>query len=127
MKQFINKRFLVIISLMTCMSLSAFALKVTFNLKNVTVMHAMTQLKKKTGYSFVFCANSVDVNKLVNVNGKNAELSQVIDQILDGQDVAYNIDGKRIIISPKETFEQSRKASDATQQIGKTIKGKMWY
>lgn len=125
MKQFINKRFLVIISLMTCMSLSAFALKVTFNLKNVTVMHAMTQLKKKTGYSFVFCANSVDVNKLVNVNGKNAELSQVIDQILDGQDVAYNIDGKRIIISPKETSEQSRKVSDATQQIGKTIKGKI--
>jgi TonB-linked SusC/RagA family outer membrane protein len=124
MKLFIRKRLLTAISLACCISLSAHAVKVTFNVRNVTVMQAMNQLKKDTGYSFVFCANSIDLDRTVSVNSKNTELSDVVEQILKGQNVSYQIDGKQIIVSPlQKTVEKKTQTTSAQQQRAKTIKG----
>ncbi len=107
------------------MSLSSYAVKVTFKMHNVTVMQAMSQLKKNTGYSFVFCANSVDITKKISVSGRNVELSEVVDQILKGQNVSYQIDGKQIIVSPEKTVIPTEKRAVSPQQGTKMIKGKI--
>lgn len=125
MKQLINKRLLAALSLASCMSLSSYAVKVTFKMHNVTVMQAMSQLKKNTGYSFVFCANSVDITKKISVSGRNVELSEVVDQILKGQNVSYQIDGKQIIVSPEKTVIPTEKRAVSPQQGTKMIKGKI--
>lgn len=111
-------------SLVCCISLSINAVKVTFNVRNVKVIQAMNQLKKDTGYSFVFCANSINPNQTVSVNSKNAELSSVVEQILKGQNVSYQIDGKQIIVSPlQETVEKKGQTPSHQQQRERTVKG----
>lgn len=125
MKRTINKRLLVALSLAGYMSLSVYADKVTFNVRNVTVMQAMSQLKKNTGYSFVFCANTIDLDRRVSVAGNNVELSDVIEQILKGQRVSYQIDGKQIIVSPAKEPTTAEKKPAAVAQDERPVRGKV--
>lgn len=72
----------------------------------VTVKKAMAELKQVSGYSFVYEINDIDTQKIVNVDAK--DVNEAIDQILQGQDVRYEIKGKNIIVSkPNAQSEQS--------------------
>lgn len=64
----------------------------------------MTELKEKSGYSFVYIAGDVDTKKIVNIDAE--QLQEVIEQILEGQNVSYEIKDKNIVIRKKEV-EQS--------------------
>ena len=64
----------------------------------------MTELKEKSGYSFVYIAGDLDTKKIVDIDAE--QLQEVIEQILEGQNVSYEIKDKNIIIRKKEV-EQS--------------------
>lgn len=59
----------------------------------------MTELKEKSGYSFVYIAGDVDTKKIVNIDAE--QLQEVIEQILEGQNVSYEIKGQNIIVHKK--------------------------
>jgi TonB-linked SusC/RagA family outer membrane protein len=80
----------------------SFAQQVTFNVRNTTVKSAVIKFRKVTGYSFVFGSSRVDTNKKINVNAYNKPLKNVIDQILVGQNLDYEIKGKFIILKEKQ-------------------------
>ena len=59
----------------------------------------MGELRKATGYTFVFSSADVDTRKKVSVSAKGKDINYVIKQILKGQeDVEYRIEGKEIIL-----------------------------
>lgn len=60
----------------------------------------MTELKQKSGYSFVYEGTDINTTKKVNVNATT--LRQAVDQILEGQQVSYEIKDKNIIVSQKK-------------------------
>lgn len=94
------KKAIIVASAVLCFNATVHAQKVTFNAHNVTVKQAMNQLRQQTGYTFVFSSSDINTKKQVNVAANNAELSSVVEQILNGQDaIRYRIDGKKIIIS----------------------------
>ena len=93
----IKRKGLTVGALLLCMNLSTFAQSVKLNLKGVSVERAMTELREKSGYSFVFAAADVNTQKVINVNAK--DLKQAIGQILDGQNVSYQIKGKNIVVA----------------------------
>ena len=93
----IKRKGLTVGALLLCMNLSTFAQSVKLNLKGVSVERAMTELREKSGYSFVFAASDVNTHKVINVNAK--DLKQAIGQILDGQNVSYQIKGKNIVVA----------------------------
>lgn len=93
----IKRKGLTVGALLLCMNLSTFAQSIKLNFKGVSVERAMTELREKSGYSFVFAASDVNTQKVVNVNAK--DLKQAIGQILDGQNVSYQIKGKNIVVS----------------------------
>lgn len=102
MKLFMRKQFLVLC--FACFFYAAAtAQQVSFNVNNVTVNNAITKFKKATGYSFVFNSNIVDTGKVISVNAKNQPLKSVVDQILAGQNLDYEINGKFIIIKGKRS------------------------
>ena len=72
--------------------------QVTLNLHGVTVKHAMHQFKQATGYSFIYFSTDVDVYRKINVIAKHADITEVVEQILKGQNVVFQIKGKSIII-----------------------------
>ena len=83
--------------MLLCLQLSAQS--VSLSLDNVTVKEAITQLKEKYGYSFMYAANDIDTHKIVSVHA--TELKDVVNQILKGQDLSWEIHKKSIVISKK--------------------------
>lgn len=90
-----KKKLLVLVMMLT-LGITAWAQSLQIRLNNVTVKKAMTELKQKSGYSFVYEASDVDTNKKVNIDAK--DLKQAIGQILDGQNLNYEIKGKNVIV-----------------------------
>lgn len=59
----------------------------------------MEQLKKTSGYSFVFSSSDVDTSKKVSVSGQNSSIQDIVKQILQGQNgLDYEIQGKKVIV-----------------------------
>lgn len=82
----INKAILIA-STAFCLSLSVFSQDISLKISNVTVKEAMEQLKRTSGYSFVFSSLDVDTQKRISVSIKDATIEEVINQILMGQKV----------------------------------------
>ena len=113
-----SKKVFSTVALLLC-TLCVFAQAVQIDLNNVTVRKAMAELRQKSGYSFVFETSDLNTNKRVSV--KADDLQDAIRQILDGQDVSYEIQGKSIILS-----KGRKAAAPATQNVRKqTVRGKI--
>lgn len=93
------RSFIIILSFMIGYSLTISAQALNINLKNVSVTKAIDELKRQTGYTFVYEEKDLDRNKKVNVNAKNA--AEAASQILKGQNVTFRITGKNIIVAKK--------------------------
>lgn len=90
---------MLIASAACCLNLSAFAQDISLNVSNVTVKEAMAQLKKTSGYSFVFSSADVNTKQLVSVSAENATIQEIVNQILKGQTgLDYEIQGKKIVL-----------------------------
>lgn len=66
----------------------------------ITVRQAIAQIKEQTGYSFVYASSDLNVRQTVNLDAET--LQEAVTQILDGQDLTYEIQGKNIIVKKIE-------------------------
>lgn len=66
-------------------------------MQNATVKQAIKRIQQTCGYSFVYEANDLNTDKRVNINADNCQ--DAVKQVLEGQGVKYNINGKTVIIS----------------------------
>lgn len=105
-------------AMLTCIALfgfyvGMFAQALFLKMQNVSVKQAMTELEAKSGYSFVYIAGDIDTDRKVSVNADH--LQDVVDQIFQGQQVTYEIQGKNIVIkkivSQRSVVQQGRKIS----------------
>ena len=96
--RYFNKAMLVA-SAALCLNLSAFSQNITLKTGNVTVKEAMEQLKKSSGYSFVFSSEDLDTQKYVSISVQNGKIEDAVKQILVGQNgITYQIQNKKIIL-----------------------------
>ena len=127
------KKAILIASATLCFNLSAFSQGITLKNSNVTVKEAMEQLKKSSGYSFVFSSVDVNTKKHVSVSLEDAVIEEAVQQILQGQNgLSYEIQGKKIIIkkvqpgtaTPVKKIKATGKVVDGTGEpvIGATVK-----
>jgi len=88
--------FLTVAALMISIGAGA---QINLSLKNVKVRDAITALNRTQGYSVSVNSGELDLNKVVNVNATGASITDVLDQIFEGQQVAYKINGKSISVT----------------------------
>lgn len=129
-----RKKAILMVVALFCLNIAMLAQAVSLKMNNVSVKDAMTQLKNKSGYSFVYKVGDLDTKKIVSVEAK--QLKEAIDQILYGQDVVYEVKGKNVIVQKKQiqqnTLKDGKKrkitgvVNDANGEpiIGATIKEK---
>ena len=98
-----KKAILVAVALF-CLNSGTFAQTVSLKMKNVSVKEAMTQLKNKSGYSFVYEAGDLDTQKTVSVDA--SQLAEAVKQILAGQNVSFEVKDKNIIVSKERSRQQ---------------------
>lgn len=101
-----------------CLNASLFAQSVNLQLDQVSVKQAMNELKKESGYSFVYVSGDVDTRKQVTV--KATQLDELIQQILQEQEVTYEIKGKNIIV--KKIVSSAPQQSKKTRKISGVVK-----
>lgn len=117
-----RKKAILVVGALFCLNLSIFSQSISLKMNNVSVKKAMTELKEKSGYSFVYVAGDVDTKRNVNVQAD--ELKQAIEQILQGQDVSYEIKGKNIVIQKiKKQHQVGNKKEKKITGIVKDEKG----
>ena len=112
------KHKVVLLLVALSVNLGAFSQNLNLRFSNVTVHKAMTELKSRTGYSFVYEGADLNTKKRVTVNAQSVD--EAVKQILQGQDATYKIQGKSIIVRHQIPVEAPRK--EEVQQQKSTIK-----
>lgn len=100
-----------------CLSVPLFAQAIALNVKNVTVKEAIEALRNKSGYSFVYEKNDLDTKKIVSVSAKNQSINEVVNQIISGQNVVYEIMGKSIAITSRSLQKQKTSRDSVYRKV----------
>lgn len=117
-----NKKTLMTVFCLLAMNGAMLAQNVKMSHSNITVAQAITELKQKTGYTFLYEESDMNTSRRVNVKANN--LDDAIRQIIQGQDLNYDIQGKNIVIS-KKSKKQAPKANSTQQGKKRVVKGKI--
>src|SRR5690606_10881598 len=100
-KPLLMRLFIVILTI--CMHISVFALgqKVSISRKDVSLSTVIKEIKRQSGYNFLYDAGALFNTPKISVDAKNADVAEVLDQCLDGLALNYVIRDKYVIISKK--------------------------
>lgn len=91
-----RKKAMLMAGALLCLNLSIYSQSISLKMNNVSVKKAMTELQTKSGYSFVYIAGDVDTERMVSIDA--SQLKDAVVQILKGQNVSFEIQGKNIVV-----------------------------
>lgn len=111
-----GKKAMLVAGALLCLNFSSYAQSIALKMNRVTVEEAIAELQKKSGYSFVYMGGDLNLDKTVSIDAK--QLQEAIDQILKGQGVTYEIQGKNIVIKKGS----AKKAQQAGKKVTGTVK-----
>lgn len=87
-----------VVSAALCLNLSVFSQNVSFSVQNVTVKEAMEQLKKSSGYSFVFSSSDVDTSKKFQSQVRTLPFRILLNRFFKGRmNWTMKFKGKRLL------------------------------
>ena len=75
--------------------------RVTIKKSNAELENILSDIEKQTDYFFVY-NKYVNVNRKVSLNLNKRPLEEVLDQLFNGTEVKYTVDGAYIILSPRQ-------------------------
>lgn len=92
--------------------------KITLNLQDVTLKEAFETIRKQSDYIFFFETGDVDTRQKVSLQMSSESINDVLNQVLKGKGLKYEIKNKHIIIKP----EKAPQPTQSSRQSG-TISG----
>lgn len=95
-------RFTAILLLAACLQVSAagFSQRVTISQRNVTLQRVIAEIKKQTGYNFVYKSEVLKKAHNVSIHVQNASLSEVLNLCFKDQPLSYTIIEKIVVVKP---------------------------
>lgn len=99
----------LLLSSMAC--ITATAQKVSMDFRQVKLAKVFDAITQQTGLTVAYSRPTVNPDKLVTVRADEEELAHVLDRLLAGMGVTYEISGKKVYLKAKA-------ASEATHQSG---------
>ena len=94
-------------------------MRVTVVSSSITTGQVLSEIEDQTDYLFVYDVNEVNLDRNVNVRAENRPVSEVLDEVFEGTDVDYAMEGKNIMLmkrSKKETPASVQQTSENTIQ-----------
>lgn len=74
------------------------AQQLTLRLNRVTVREAMEEVKKQSGYNFIYASSDVDTRQLITLDVVNQPLELVVKQLFAQQALQYEIKDRSIVL-----------------------------
>ena len=90
--------------------------KVSIRMNTVKLDKILNEIENQTDYLFIY-NNQVDINKITSVKVKNEAVAQVLDRILSGTGINYELEGTHIILTTEAIKDLH------AQQQAKTVTG----
>lgn len=90
----------------------------SFALQGTTIKDVFNYIERNSEYVFLY-ATEEGLSRTVNVNVTDKSVTQILDEVLEGTELSYEIDGKQILVkkAPIETTESVQ------QQAKKEVEG----
>jgi TonB-linked SusC/RagA family outer membrane protein len=126
------KKTLLVMKLTTLLIIIAFVQvsaktysQVTLKLTNAPLEKVIKEIKKQTGYLFIYNENLVKADP-ITVDLKNATIEQTLDACFNNQPVSYKLVDKNIILQPKVQTEAEQPKIELLKQLPPiTVKGRI--
>jgi TonB-linked SusC/RagA family outer membrane protein len=98
-------RLTTVLLIATLMQVSAAGLaqRITLNARQLPLEQALKEIRKQSGYDFLFDRKLINRKRNVDLALKDATLSQAMESLLSGLPLSYTISGKIVAIKPKES------------------------
>lgn len=93
---------------------------VALECKEYTILSVLQQIEKQTDYLFVYDKNAVDVSTVVQVNGGNQDVLQLLQGIFAHTSISCKVVGNNITLCQNESALSSSKSA---QQDKVSVKG----
>lgn len=93
-----NLTLLLLVTALMQVYASSFAQSITLSKQNIQLSELFKEIKKQTGYDFLYNRKTLLGTKPINIVATNMPLKQVLDSYLPGEFLTYTIDQKTIII-----------------------------
>jgi len=100
------------------------AQKLTLTMENATMRQVFNEIEKKTGLTFFYVDEQVDVNRTVSLALNDKPVEEVLDQLFDKTQLKYKVfDNKLVVLSPSvvQQHKITGKVTDAT--TGESLPG----
>src|SRR6185312_7046718 len=121
-KTFVPMKTIILLTISACFLIGTkcYSQTVTLSLKSVSLEKAFKEIKKQTGYSFVYTREQINQSNPVSISIKDASLSQTLNICFANQPLTFTIDHQHIIVKdkPNEAF------SPVASSMGIDVKGK---
>lgn len=115
-KSLLKMRLAAYLVLGTSLQLSAntYAQKVNLKFEKSSLETVFKEIRKQSGYSFLYNNELLKKGHKISVNLSNANLEQALDILLKDQPLEYHINGKIISLIPKASPVRNNSPSTAT-------------
>nr|WP_315424303.1 SusC/RagA family TonB-linked outer membrane protein [uncultured Pedobacter sp.] len=102
---FIMKAAMLLFAIFVFQLGSSKAQTVTISKSNAKIVDVFKEIRKQTGYDFVYTSRHISEAKPVTINLKNAPLENALAACFKDQPLSYSIQNKTIVVKQKEALE----------------------
>jgi TonB-linked SusC/RagA family outer membrane protein len=108
-----------ILMLAACLQVSAkgYSQNITLSLKNAPLEKMFGEVKRQTGYSFIYTRELLQNATTVTLEVINAPLEKVLENCFKGQPLTYTIEKKFIIVKPRPSPVPMPAIADSSLEI----------
>ena len=118
--------FLVLISQAFAIDSYSQRTRLSLDLNDVTVREVLNQIEDQSEFYFMYETNTVDVNRRVSIDVKNRLVTDILDELFEGTDIAYRINNRQIALTAEEaanTLDNVKTVSDQQNSLSGTVTG----
>ena len=107
-KSLLAMKLLILFTVVACLQVSArgYSQAITLSLENAPLEKVFKEIKKQTGYSFVYTRAQLRNTVSVTYQVRNGQLKDVLEQCFRNQPLSFVIEGRYIVVQTKAAITQ---------------------
>ena len=119
LKYQLTMKLLILLTLVSCLQVSAngYSQTVTLSVKNIPLEKVFKEVKRQTGFSFVYTRDQLKNSLPVTVNVVQTELKEVLSICFRNQPLSFIIEGNYVVVQTKHATVQPASRSDSLIDI----------
>src|SRR5690606_29912022 len=115
------KLIVILIAISVNASLAAYSQKITFTVKDASLREVLQEIRKQSGYTFMFASAYKNEARPVSVKLQDTDIQTALTEIFKNQQFTFEIEDKTILI--KKTPEKRPVSSGETAAQQRSVSG----